>query len=78
MGLIEVERLFSNEINIFVQNIGTYHIFLDQKNQVISLTSPINGPHIFEWDDGIKRWYDHREIFTLEWVLQNDFKQFAD
>jgi hypothetical protein len=32
IGLIEVDRLFANEVNIFVQDVGTYQIYVDSDN----------------------------------------------
>ena len=78
IGMIEFDRLFANEINIAVKSVGTIHIYVDFKHQTINLESPTNGPHVFEWNDQQNGWCDHRKIFTLEWVMQNEFKNVVD
>ena len=75
---IEIERMFTSEININIPEVGVFQIYEDVAKQCLMVVSPVNGPYCFQWNEIYQDWSDIGNEYQLQGFLETELSQYLD
>jgi hypothetical protein len=70
---IEIRRLFSNELMMDIQGVGSYCFFEDFQSQLFIIESPKRGLVPFEWVKKYQLWRSCSKEHILSQFLKEEF-----